>query len=170
MPSLETYATFVTNETHRELFRNGSLVEEWSSAYPMLFDSDDIRIAHNQRHLGYHYYEWLAAILIYHTTGHLSLVETYAYKSHAKKRQILETLVTGDVLDFIASKGIQSVTQCPDLLVYTPNDKSWFFCEIKGPRDKLRVKQVNFFEELAQVSGKEIKVVRFQAENPLNRA
>lgn len=162
MSKLETYATFITHRAHRDLFRNGHLVEEWSLGYPMLFDSDDIRIAINQRQLGYHYYEWLAAILIYHTTGYLSLVETYAYKSHARKRQVLETLVTGEVLDFIASKGIQSVIQCPDILVYAPGGIDWFFCEVKGPRDKLRVKQLEFFDELTQVTGREIKVVRFQ--------
>ena len=125
----------------------------------MLFDSDDIRIANNQKQLGYHYYEWLAAILIYHTTGYLSLVETFAYKSHTRKRQVLETLVAGEALDFIASKGIQSVIQCPDLLMYALDRINWFFCEIKGPRDKLRAEQETFFEELTQVTGKEIQVV-----------
>ena len=162
MLNLETDSTFITNDTHREQFQSGYLVEEWSSLYPMLFDSDDKRIALNQRHLGYHYYEWLAAILIYHTTGYLSLIEAYAYKSHTRKRQVLETLIAGEALDFIASRGIQSVIQCPDLLVYAPNKIEWFFCEVKGPRDKLREKQVSFFKELAQISGKEIKVVHFK--------
>lgn len=170
MSNLITYATFVTNNAHHNLFRNGHLVEEWSSMYPMLFDSDDIRIALNQRHLGYHYHEWLAAILIYHTTGLLSLIEAYAYKSHVRKRQIMEAFVTGEALDFIASKGISSAAQCPDLLVYAPDGREWFFCEVKGPRDKLREKQLVFFEELARVSGKEVKVVHFQAANTLNRA
>jgi hypothetical protein len=170
MSSLETYAKFVTNDAHHDLFRNGHLVEDWSSMYPMLFDSDDTRIALHQRHLGYHYYEWLAAILIYHTTGFLSLIEAYAYESHARKRIILETLVTGEALDLIASHGISSAIQCPDLLVYAPGSRKWFFCEVKGPRDKLREKQLNFFDELARVSGKEIKVVHFQAANQLNPA
>jgi hypothetical protein len=170
MSNLETYATFVTNDAHHDLFRKGSLAEEWLSAYPMLFDADDIRIALTQRHLGYHYHEWLAAILIYHTTGLLSLIEAYAYKSHARKREVLERLVSGEALDFIASHGISSAQQCPDLFVYSLTDeRKWFFCEVKGPRDKLREKQMNFFDELARVSGKEIKVVYFQSGNWLKR-
>lgn len=170
MSNLETYATFVTHKAHHNVFRHGHLAEDWSSMYPMLFDADDIRIAIDQRQLGYHYHEWLAAILIYHTTGFLSLIEAYAYRSHSSKRRILETLVTGKALDFIASHGMSSAIQCPDLLVYAPNGHEWFFCEVKGPRDKLREKQVNFFDELAQVTGKEIKVVHFQAAKLPNRA
>ena len=146
MFSIDTYATFVNNDALHNFFRNGQLVEEWSSMYPMLFDSDDTRIALHQRQDGYHFYEWLAAILLYHTTGLLSLVEQYTYPSHARKRQILKTMVSGEAIDFIARHGKSSVTQCPDLLVYTPTRREWFFCEVKGPRDKLQVKQVHFFE------------------------
>jgi hypothetical protein len=73
MSSLKTYATLVTNEAHRDFFHKGNLVEEWVRMYPMLFDSDDLRIALNQKQLGYHYYEWFAAVLLYHTTGLLSI-------------------------------------------------------------------------------------------------
>ncbi len=162
MESFKTYATFITHSAHRDLFCTGHLVEEWSAAYPMLFDSQDTQIALNQRHLGLHYYEWFAAILLYHTAGLLSLVEAYAYKSHPRKRKVLESLMTGEVLDFIASRGISSVTQCPDLLVYSADYKDWFFCEVKSPRDKLRESQIQFFEELMHVTGKEIRIVRFQ--------
>ena len=163
MQNFQTYATFLTNNSHRDLFFNGHLIEEWSRLYPMLFDAQDLQIALNQRHLGYHYYEWFAAVLLYHTTGLLSLIEAYAYKSHARKRKVLESLVTGEALDFIASRGVSSVTQCPDLLVYSADYSDWFFCEVKGPRDRLRESQVRFFEELTRVSGKEIRVVQFQA-------
>jgi hypothetical protein len=163
MHSFQTHATFITNETHRDLFFNGHLIEEWSRVYPMLFDAQDLQIALNQKHMGYHYYEWFTAVLLYHTTGLLSLVEAYAYKSHPSKRKVLESLVTGEVLDFIASRGVSSVTQCPDLLVYSTDYSDWFFCEVKGPRDRLRKSQVLFFEELSRVTGKEIRVVQFQA-------
>jgi hypothetical protein len=161
MPEFITYATFITTDTHREYFNKGNLVENWSRMYPFLFDAHDTQIALNQRHLGYHYYEWLTAILLYHTKGLLSLIEAYAYKSHERKRGILEALVTGEALNFIASRGISSVTQCPDLLVYTPDRSEWFFCEVKGPKDKLRKKQINFFRELEQKAGKSIKIVNF---------
>ena len=161
MSEFITYATFITNDKQREYFSKGNLVEDWSRMYPMLFDAQDRQIALNQRHLGYHYHEWFAAILLYHTRGLLSLVETYAYKSHKRQRKILETLITGETLDFISSRGISSVTQCPDLLAYTPDRSEWFFCEVKGPRDKLHKTQIDFFQELEHVSGKRINVVNF---------
>jgi len=161
MPEFNTYATFRTTDTHRDYFKMGNLVENWSRMYPFIFDAHDTQIALNQRRLGYHYYEWLTAILFYHTKGFLSLIEAYAYKSHERKREVLETLVTGETLDFIASRGISNVTQCPDLLVYTPNRSEWFFCEVKGPKDKLQKKQINFFRELEQKTGKRIKIVNF---------
>ncbi len=156
MSEFNVYATFITSDAHREYFSKGNLVEEWSRMYSFLFDNQDSQIALNQRHLGYHYYEWLAAILLYHTRGFLSLVETYSFKSHEHQWKILETLVSGDTMDFIASKGVGNVTQCPDLLVYTPNRKEWFFCEVKGPKDKLRKKQIDFFHELERVSDKKL--------------
>lgn len=162
MSEFITYATFITTKAHREYFTKGNLVEDWSLMYPFLFDAQDTQIALNQRHLSYHYYEWFAAILLYHTRGLLSLIETYAYKSHKRQRKILETLVAGKTLDLITSRGISSVTQCPDLLLYTPERSEWFFCEVKGPRDKLHEKQINFFHELEGVSGKQINIVKFK--------
>ncbi len=161
MSEFITYATFKTTDAHREYFSKGNLVEDWSRMYPFLFDAHDTQIALNQRHLGYHYYEWFAAILLYHTRGLLSLVEAYAYKSHERKRKILETLVTGNILEFIASRGISSFKQCPDLLVYAPDRSEWFFCEVKGPQDKLQKNQIVLFNELEQISGKRICIVKF---------
>ncbi len=161
MSDFINYAIFITTDAHRENFINGNLVESWSRMYPFIFDDQDKKIALNQRNLGYHYYEWFAAILLFHTKGYLSLVESYAYKSHTRKRRILETLVTGDALKFIASRGISSVTQCPDLLLYKPDKSEWFFCEVKGPKDKLKKKQIDFFKELRSATGKNISVVKF---------
>jgi len=39
----------------------------------MLFDEDDLRIAQNQAHLGYHFFEWLAAVLLYHMYGYFGV-------------------------------------------------------------------------------------------------
>jgi hypothetical protein len=169
MHSFKTYATFLTNNTHRDLFFKGHLIEEWSRTYPMLFDKQDLQIALNQRHMGLHYHEWFAAVLLYHTTGLLSLVEAYAYRLHPGKQKTLEKLFTGEVLDFINSRGISSVTQCPDLLVYSADYSDWFFCEVKGPRDRLRKPQILFFDELSNISGKEIQIVQFQDLSPARK-
>jgi hypothetical protein len=161
MSDFETYATFFDNKGHRDSFINGNLVEEWYRLYPLIFDKKDRQIALNQHHLGIHYHEWFAAILLFHMKGFLSLIEAYAYKSHERKRKILESLVSGDALDFIASTGISSVTQCPDLLLYKPDKSDWFFCEVKGPQDSLREKQIILFHELERVTGKNVYMFKF---------
>lgn len=161
MSEFNEYAKFVTTESHRENFKSGNLVEIWSRIYPCLFDDKDLQIALNQRHLGYHYYEWFAAILLYHTKGLLSLVEGYAYRSHKRKWGIIETLVDEKTSNFLSRSGVSSATQCPDLLVYSADRSNWFFCEVKGPKDRLHQKQIDFFHELGCVTGKKIQIVNF---------
>jgi hypothetical protein len=165
MPDFKTFATFVTNDTLRNLFQKGHLVEEWSSMYTMLFDKDDKRIALSQAENNKaHYHEWLAAIILYHTKGLLSLNQKYAYPSHTHKRELLEKLTIGKAkaFKFITDRALESITQLPDLLVYKKDYKSWFFAEVKGPRDKLRPSQIQLFKELQQITGKKVVIVEFQ--------
>jgi len=161
MNEFNILATFITTKTLRDDFINGRLIEEWSSLYPFLFDEKDKEIAMHQRQLGYHYFEWFAAVLLFHTKGFYSLIEAYAYKSHERKSKIIESLVSGDALGLIRSSGISSVTQCPDLFLYKPDRSEWFFCEIKGPQDFLRERQINYFKDLEKISGKKVHIVRF---------
>ncbi len=111
--------------------------------------------------MGYHFYEWLAAVLIYHTHGYLSLVEQYQFKSHSRKQSILRQLTSSLTLEFIQYHPEFGKVQCPDLLVYNPNFSEWFFCEVKGPSDSLTSKQIEFFRALANNSGKDIRMVEF---------
>jgi len=72
-------------------------------------------------------------------------------------------LVSPNVLELITNHGEEfGGTQCPDLLVYSPDYSDWFFCEVKGPKDRIREPQRLFFEELFKVSGKEISIVKFK--------
>lgn len=159
---ITSFATFFTSDEQHDLFRSGQLVKQWANAYPHLFDSDDVRIALNQASMGYHYFEWLAAILIYHTTGMLSLVEKYQFKNHKRKREILLKLTSSKIFEYIISRGSEGHIQCPDLLVYTSDYQEWFFCEVKGPADRIRPEQTEFFRELSKVTGRDIKFVKFK--------
>ena len=50
--------------------------------------------------------------------------------------------------------------QCPDLLMYDPNDPSkWFFCEVKGPGDRLQRNQFDLFRRLRITGGKSVFVL-----------
>lgn len=155
-------ATFISSDTLRQRWREGSLAPVWAAAYPELFDPDDLRIARRQAHLGYHFFEWLAAILLFHTQGLSSLVEQYTFPSHDRKRELIERMCDPKSVEFLLSRGKGSLVQCPDLLVYRPDLSDWFFCEVKGPRDRLQDKQVVLFRELKAVTGKEVFVVEFR--------
>jgi hypothetical protein len=151
--------TFVAYGRQRERFREGELMEKWAESYPNLFDADDVRIARSQAHLGYHFWEWLAAIVLYNCTGYLSLVEQYQFRNHRSKQRILRDLLPSEVGQFISSS---RGTQCPDLLAYMPDYSDWFFCEVKGPRDRTSAAQAEYFRELAEISGKPIAILKFK--------
>jgi len=151
--------TFFSRDQLHQRFRERFLVLEWWASYPQLFDEDDLRIAINQAPLGYHYFEWLCAILLYHTTGWLSLVGKYAFESHRRKRAILQSLAEPTVIDSLSLRGNESRVQCPDLLVYRPDLTDWFLCEVKGPRDYLRDTQVAAFRDIRQRTDKKIYLI-----------
>jgi hypothetical protein len=46
--------------------------------------------------------------------------------------------------------------------MYAPDLTDWFFCEVKGPRDSLRDEQCRKFKALADLSGKPVRLLRFQ--------
>lgn len=162
MFEFEPLASFKTHPDLHIQFRSEELYNQWAHNYPMLFDSDDLRIAISQASMGYHYYEWLSAILIYHTLGKYSLIEQYQFKSHQRKYDKLIKLTTIDAIDFIRSHPEFGEVQCPDLLVYEPDFSDWYFCEVKGPNDRLRETQIEFFMELSKRTNKPIKTVEFE--------
>jgi hypothetical protein len=162
METFETIGELQIHSEQRARFISEGLCEEWAATYPQLFDANDLQIARNQAHLGYHYYEWLAAILLYHAWGYLSLVEHFEFKSHERKQSILRKLVTTDVIALMTDRRQHGRTQCPDLLVYKPDLSEWFFCEVKGPGDRLSSRQKEYFQALAEVSGEPIRIIRFR--------
>jgi len=116
-----------------------------------------------------HFHEWLAAVLIFHTYGYLSLIEQYEFKVQVRKQTLLKRILPADILALVMDHSLTfGKVQCPDLLSYSPDFSEWFFCEVKGPRDRLKESQSRFFQELARVSGKEIRIVRFRIPTSLS--
>ena len=145
---------FFFHSRQRELFRSGVLIDIWASRYPQLFDDKDIVIARKQN--AYHFFEWLAAVLLYESTGYLSLVEKYELNAHTRKVETLKKAVPSSVYDFVKNrKGI------PDLFVYAPNFSDWFFCEVKGLGDVPSPEQIKCIQQLEELSGKQVRVIRF---------
>ena len=169
MPEIPTLAKFFTSPQHQQRWREGLLAPEWASAYPAIFDHDDLRIAGTQAHLGYHYHEWLAAILLHHTKGLLSLVEKYTFRSHDRKRRVVERLCDASSTEFLLQRGKEALVQCPDLLVYRPDLSEWYFCEVKGPHDRLRPEQAALFDQVEQATGKKVFLVEFLEADKVRR-
>ncbi len=160
----------VYHSQQRQRFLSGELWRDWADRYQEIFDEQDVELAHNQAPapMGYHFFEWLAAILLYHTTGYLSLVEQYEFKIQKRKQVVLQKLVSPDLFELITDHcESYGSTQCPDLLVYAPDFSNWFFCEVKSPTDKLSEIQKRFFAALSEVSRKEIGIFRFQEAQPV---
>ena len=144
----------------RANFVGGPLRRRWHRQYPELFDSQDLTQANNQPN--YHFYEWLAAIVLHQATGYHSLVGKYQFDNHPRKRTVATKILESALHEILNSRTKWGRTQGPDLLMYAPDYSDWFFCEAKGPRDHLGDRQQGLFSVLAQASGKPIRLLEFR--------
>ena len=143
---------FCFDPKQRRRFTDGRLGEEWRGRYPDLFDDKDVEIYRNQCRDGYHFFEWLGAILLYEATGYRSLVEKYGSKGHPRKSLVYDKLAP-DWFEEMDDSG------WPDLFCYTPDLRDWHLCEVKGASDKLRPNQMKTFRKLYEKSGKKVLVL-----------
>jgi hypothetical protein len=142
---------------------SGSLAPEWKRRFPELFDEDDLRLAQGpQGPKGYHFVEWLAAIVLHHTAGYLSLVSKYEFRNHPAKQRIVAQLLAPDIRAALRDRVEHGSAQPPDLLMYAPDLSDWFFCEVKGPGDALRPQQVRKFDALAAMTGRPVRLLRLR--------
>jgi len=133
------------------------LATEWHALYPEVFDDDDLRQPRNQPTK--HFFEWLAAIHLYHRDGAFALVEKYGYRNHDRKVQCLDVVLGTEGAEFV--RGLKSVhhVQPPDLFLYVPGTSRYWFAEVKGPTDALSSKQNASHALLAERFGVEIEVI-----------
>jgi len=158
MEAITKIATVNLAPAQRARWQSGQLAQGWRARFPDLFDDDDLRIAESQP--GVHFYEWLGAIVLHHTTGYLSLVEKYEFATHSRKQQIVAQLLSRPVLDALRDRS-QGCAQAPDLLMYAADLSDWFFCEVNCPRDRLREEQIRKFGLLAEMTSKPVRLLEF---------
>jgi hypothetical protein len=46
--------------------------------------------------------------------------------------------------------------------MYAEDLSDWFFCEVKGPSDRLRDEQVRKFARLAEMTSKPVRLIEFR--------
>ena len=164
MTSAQPDFTFTYHAAQRDRFRAGTLAEEWHEKYPELFDAEDLKLLTTPHQRMYHFFEWLSAIVLYEATGYRSLVEGYTAKTHPGKRERLEWMVGPEMFRWLDAH--QSGQ--PDLFVYRMETKSWFFCEVKGPGDRMRENQKEWsacFSKYLQdrsINGRRIRELRLR--------
>jgi hypothetical protein len=150
---LKDFGTFHYKQDLRDRFRNARLYEEWSVQYPHLFDEIVISHARGQAKDGYHFHEWLAAILIHKSTGYSSLFSYFEPKSQ-REQAILKQVLPEPVLTIVLDRSHHC--QPPDIFFYAPDRSDWFFCEVKGPGDRLRKVQHDYYEKISAVTARPI--------------
>ncbi len=144
---------FCYRREQKQRFKSGELWRYWAEKYKgVLFDQDDCRLCGESggAERGYYFFEWLGAVLLYEATGYRSLVAKYGCESHPEKKDVYEKLMPEDLPDW---------SGYPDLLVYKPDLKDFFFCEVKGGRDKLRPHQIKLYKEIYRVTGEPVRIL-----------
>ena len=160
---LHELGTFPFSVDQRERFCQGELWRLWAEQYPMLFDADDRNLALGQASMGYHFYEWLAAIRLHEACGFHALVGKYQFSKHRRKQEIARALLPKGVQAVLHDTATHGRTQGPDLLMYAPDRSAFFFCEVKGPGDTLKPAQRKLFDALAEATGRDIGVLKFRS-------
>ena len=143
-------------------WKEGKVAAEWARRYPELFDTDDVRLVQSQGHMGYHFIECFAAIILHHVTGYHALVAKYQFKPHRRKQEIIAKLFSPQMLKVLLDRRTDSAAQPPDLVMYAPDHSAYFFCEVKGPGDRVSLAQESKFNALAAVDGAQVFLLRFR--------
>ncbi len=144
-----------------KLWRAGHVHPVWLWEHEGLFNHSDLSIIRKQYWRGYHFGEWFTALHFW-KKGYNVLIEKYAFRKHKKAFSTAVEVVGKDGMDFLARQA-RSVAQPPDLLVFDPDAKFYFFAEVKRERDRLREKQRRFFEEIEKRLGCQVVVVSLKA-------
>jgi VRR-NUC domain-containing protein len=126
----------------------------WHRAYPQLFDDDDLRLTRRQP--AYHFIEWFAAIHLFHQYGAHALLKKYGFQGHTRKCAVIDQLLGPGEREFLGTK---LDGQAPDLFVYKPDGSEFWFVEVKGPRDRLRLTQLRNHERLERRYGVPVDVM-----------
>ena len=109
---------FPFTRQQKRLYATGKLLSTWVKKYPFLFDHQDLKVARNQN--SRHFYERLAAIIIYETTGYRSLVENYdCGPRHPLRNAKFAKKVGKTVFDLLMSDS----SETPDSFVYKPMER-----------------------------------------------
>jgi len=99
----------------------------------------------------------VTAVLLYESTGYISLVEKYGCSKHPKKMEPYCDRVPENVRNFLDELDGGH----PDLFSYDPGGADWFFCEVKSHTDSVRATQRICWRKLEELTRREIRLIQF---------
>lgn len=157
---MKSLGSFAVPQARQDSWKALELQRSWAERYPRLFDDHDLRLAMSQGKEGYHFAEWLGAIIVSTITGYDALVSKYQYPKHTHKRQVVAALGLTHVLRL--KHPLFGGTQGPDLLMYRPDWSDFFFCEVKRPGDTLKPTQDRYFRYLESETRKPVRLLQLK--------
>lgn len=160
-PVFNDLGTFIITKRQKELYKAGTIWNEWLEQYPVLFDEKDRQLFRNQARFGYGFVEFLSIIFLYNATGYIPIFGSYGWSTQKHKNTLIQELVSKENWDLIMSQK-KHRSQPPDLFAYSPDKTNYFFCEVKGPGDRLRDTQVQYFNLLQEISGKPVYTIKYK--------
>jgi len=125
-------------KTIRDLWPD-PLVRQWLQQYPDVFDMDDLRLTVKQPKN--HFCEWFAAIHLFHREGAHCMVEQHVFQNHPTKVARMATLLSERERRTLDAIRAAYAVQPPDLFVFVPKTRRYWFAEVKGLGDRLSTKR-----------------------------
>src|SRR5262245_48862664 len=104
MGFMHELGVFPVSRALQSRWKQGNVAPRWERRYPELFDKDDLRLALSQGPMGYHFFEWLAAIILHHATGYHALVTKYQFGKHARKDTVVQKLLSPKMLKLLRDR------------------------------------------------------------------
>jgi hypothetical protein len=153
--------SFVITKGQRERYKAGDLWHEWLTKYPQLFDGKDQQFFQNQGVFGYGFVEALTMIFLLEGTGYYSIFGSYGLQTQPQKNSLVKSLVSEKAWEYLLYKG-KPHPMPPDIFAYAPDKSDYFFCEVKGPGDRLRDTQISYFQKLEKLTGKMVYTVKYR--------
>lgn len=153
--------SFIITKQQKELYKSGVIWNDWLRQYPELFDEKDKQLFRNQAIYGYGFVEFLSIIFLHNATGYIPILGSYGWGTQPHKNSLVRELVSTETWETIMSQK-KYHSQPPDLFAYAPDKSDYFFCEVKGPGDRLRDTQIQYFQLLAEVSCRPVYMIKYR--------
>ena len=98
----------------------------------------------------------MGAVLLYEATGYHSHLKWCNEGIEPRKVATLRRLAGADLAEEI----VEWSGGHPDLLVYSPDESDWFFCEVKGDRDSLKDNQIKAARTIHRRTGRRVRLLQ----------